>query len=217
MMDLEKAARNARAVAESRFELGIEGRPTAISEFLVEYQSFHAVDNVEGNNESATIERLERKLVEWCSDLGGRTIVWRQLPTFREIIDRSERSVSVTIHLRARAHCLGDVPAGYIQGVVRKSQWRPIEIAPKNGTPVLAYGPGLDDDEATTFKRDHAMPRHMAVVFWSEHQVDDYEDAGNGWLNPTGGKTVMGGWASGLSRFNPTHWMPLPEPPHDIP
>ena len=186
MMDLEKAARNARAVAEARFELGIEGRPTAISEFLVEYKSFHAFDNVEGNNESATIERLERKLDQWCSDLGGRTIVWRQLPTFREIIDRSERGVSVTIHLRARAHCLGDVPAGYNHGAVRKCQWQPIETAPRDGTWFL----GCNSNSS---------------MAWSPYEfcawTKDYSGREYYCEEDTSEETEA------------THWMPLPKPP----
>jgi hypothetical protein len=74
--------------------------------------------------------------------------------------------------------------------------WQPIGTAPKDGTWVLVYGGGTDDEEVT---------RAIAVA-----QYTDY-------LN--GGKTEWHwqfAWYDGgyYGQFEePTHWMPLPEAP----
>ena len=68
--------------------------------------------------------------------------------------------------------------------------WKPIETAPKTGESILAYFPleGLSS----------RFPRRC-IVYWSDSQRD--------WI-------FSGRAASGYSEgYNPTHWMPLPEPP----
>lgn len=76
-------------------------------------------------------------------------------------------------------------------------EWQPIETAPKDGTWVLVYGDGADDE---------AEQRKIAVA-----QFTNY-------LN---GRTTdwhwQFAWYDGgyYGVFdNPTHWMPLPEAPN---
>ena len=76
------------------------------------------------------------------------------------------------------------------------SEWRSIESAPKNGTLVLVCDPHLD------------YPVTVGAYF-----KGDRDDAT--------GRFQRGDWAGWLSMdgdhlasiSNPTHWMPLPEPP----
>jgi hypothetical protein len=60
--------------------------------------------------------------------------------------------------------------------------WQPIETAPKDGTPILAWP-------------CEGMPY---VVRW-EHRVSGYK-----WIEAGG---------EGYEQYEPTNWMPLPEPP----
>ena len=69
------------------------------------------------------------------------------------------------------------------------SGWQPIETAPKDGTAILVYFPKDFFDR----KRNH-----QTVVYWA---IKDP------WVT---GWEVYGG--SFLS-IEPTHWMPLPDPP----
>jgi hypothetical protein len=71
-------------------------------------------------------------------------------------------------------------------------EWRPIETAPKDESHILGW-----------FHDDSPMRAHLgeyqsgvSICYWTAH---------NG-----------GGWVS--NRFGePTHWMPLPDPPEDTP
>jgi len=65
-----------------------------------------------------------------------------------------------------------------------ESPWRPIETAPKDGTPIW-----LSDGEA----------RFPLVGWWEE--TDEEDSVPTGW------------WHDAQRFFTPTHWMPLPEPP----
>jgi hypothetical protein len=73
--------------------------------------------------------------------------------------------------------------------------WQPIETAPRNGTIFLGYFANNDDD--TIF---------LSEIMWVGK---DEVVIGNG--EPVGPSK----WFSLLSQsvVNPTHWMPLPEPP----
>lgn len=78
----------------------------------------------------------------------------------------------------------------------------PIETAPKDGTPILVFDPDGTSFARTVFKDfdeqyDWPVTAPMwAVVMW---------EAGR-WI----------GYYSGISPVTaPTHWMPLPPPPHD--
>ena len=68
------------------------------------------------------------------------------------------------------------------------SDWRPIETAPKDGTEVRLLCPGGED-------RGH---------------YDDY----NGRF--PGEWSIPGEWSTRHGHGEPTHWMPLPEPPEAV-
>ena len=70
------------------------------------------------------------------------------------------------------------------------SEWQQIETAPKDGKSVLVYDYFLQ----------HKDGRHVVVARFTEEK---------GWHVSA---TVVGGLYVGLT--NPTHWMPLPEPPN---
>ncbi len=63
------------------------------------------------------------------------------------------------------------------------SEWQPIETAPRDGGPILAWGPCWIDVEIISWAIGHDV--------WQEGPGGDYVDAG----------------------WEPTHWMPLPTPP----
>lgn len=69
--------------------------------------------------------------------------------------------------------------------------WNPIETAPKDGTRILAVEDG-----------------NVLAVIWGNRRVD-YNDIfcslPDGW--------VIWNGDIGPVAINPTHWMPLPEPP----
>ena len=69
------------------------------------------------------------------------------------------------------------------------NEWQPIETAPKDGTWVLVCGNGWDVMMAS-YSYDGRIGRGY---FWGPTEWDDYE----------------------LAEQQPTHWMPLPEPPEN--
>lgn len=71
--------------------------------------------------------------------------------------------------------------------------WRPISTAPKDGTWVLLTG-GRDGGYDN-------IVGPCVVAFWDTSQLDD------GWAYCY----WDGGWGSAYE--NPSHWMPIPEPP----
>jgi hypothetical protein len=73
------------------------------------------------------------------------------------------------------------------------SEWQPIETAPKDGTLVVLVGKIVDG---------WAQPTRACVGSWSFEQRPPYFVAGWAFVAP--------GY---IAEFNPTHWMPLPEPP----
>lgn len=72
------------------------------------------------------------------------------------------------------------------------SEWQPIETAPKDGTAVWAIEDGAP--------HGLTMP-HYVVVFWA----------------PSARYSARGFWqcADRALVAQPTHWMPLPDPPKD--
>lgn len=74
-----------------------------------------------------------------------------------------------------------------------KTEWQPIETAPKDGTDIDVIG------------KDHnGQWKRWCDAYWFR----DYEDHGE-WRGP---------WSDGFEspipgRFKPTHWMPVPEVP----
>jgi hypothetical protein len=80
-----------------------------------------------------------------------------------------------------------------------KSEWQPIDTAPKDGTKILAYHKCdylYSTGERKTFEC-------IEIVRWGEvMQWDNPEDEYD--------------WMTGSNfdeQINPTHWMPLPKPP----
>lgn len=79
------------------------------------------------------------------------------------------------------------------------SQWQPIETAPKDGTPIMVAG-GHDDH--LRYARDEKESRFMkapARVAW----------LANDWI-----LSICEAGCVTTTYENPTHWMPLPAPPH---
>lgn len=80
-------------------------------------------------------------------------------------------------------------------GVQMYGKWQPIEIAPKDGTPILALlGP------------------FMYIVFWSDHPDLKHDHP---WWEQGHAEWENGKWIGYHEHFyaaSPTHWMPLPEP-----
>ena len=76
--------------------------------------------------------------------------------------------------------------------------WQPIETAPKDGTWILVYGEGTDDEADT---------RKVSVAQYTNYLNGTIYD--EFWWQFA--------WYDGgyYGRFeNPTHWMPLPTPPN---
>jgi hypothetical protein len=76
-------------------------------------------------------------------------------------------------------------------------EWKPIETAPKDGTWILVYGEGTEDE---------GEKRSVAVAQYTNYLNCETTD----WH-------WQFAWYDGgyYGKFeNPTHWMPLPEPPN---
>lgn len=97
----------------------------------------------------------------------------------------------------ARAEKIREMEAMLSQ-LKETSCWRPIESAPRDGTPVLLCG-GRDDCAGYIgAEENHRLIQAPARAVWD----------GVCWVMGFG----ENGWAI-LAYENPTHWMPLPEPP----
>lgn len=78
------------------------------------------------------------------------------------------------------------------------SDWRPIETAPKDGTPVLGYCQPryVESGKPMSFS-------YQAIIWWRGERYGDSQ------------------WKWRLhhsdSAVEPTHWQPLPAPPEDRP
>lgn len=74
------------------------------------------------------------------------------------------------------------------------SRWQPIETAPRDGTSVLLF---LDQSYSS-------VTRHLIYIGWAEG-IDEF------------GSIRWEAEADVECGLNPTHWMPLPEPPETRP
>ncbi len=74
-----------------------------------------------------------------------------------------------------------------------KMEWQPIETAPKDGTYILA------------FENFEVAGPLMCVMGWTDTgEHIEHDSITEGWTKEGSGY---------LGECNPTHWMPLPEPP----
>lgn len=100
---------------------------------------------------------------------------------------RDEATALILERFKGKAIYQLDTLVDLVVYLATANQWRPIETAPKDGTPVLLWWPDWT-----------SWP---AAGFW-------YEDAcegGNNWK--------LAGQRSPAYVKPPTHWMPLVEPP----
>lgn len=87
------------------------------------------------------------------------------------------------------------------------SEWQPIETAPRDGSRLLLSGRGSYDPFWDT---KSPMPFIVATGQWWEYSFEDFEEVGDGSYRKIEKK--RGQWRANASFFQPTHWMPLPEP-----
>lgn len=77
------------------------------------------------------------------------------------------------------------------------AEWQPIDTAPRDGTPILLAG-GEDDNTKYATELEAAKMRSPCRGWWHH----------DGWII-----TLAEACCISVGRDNPTHWMPLPEPP----
>jgi hypothetical protein len=79
------------------------------------------------------------------------------------------------------------------------SEWQPIETAPKDGTRVIVYPILVPSLFRRTGRSDasYMRPLEPAIAYWYGPESNGY------WV----------GVHHRDAKTNPTHWMPLPEPP----
>ena len=73
------------------------------------------------------------------------------------------------------------------------TEWRPIETAPKDGTFILLAGPSGYITTPIRVSVGRYDPERRPYSPWQTHSDDDFTDDGE----------------------EPTHWMPLPNPPEE--
>lgn len=80
--------------------------------------------------------------------------------------------------------------------------WQPIETAPKDGTVVLLY-----------WRAEHGPD---TVDYFASGEYTRFGDGSGGWCGESFHASVDGYWTRLLAE-RPTHWMPLPPPPDEVP
>jgi hypothetical protein len=83
-----------------------------------------------------------------------------------------------------------------------KSEWQPIETAPKDGTAVLLWGGQYEDDLNG--------PRDNEIISYAHFVPDDFDEGDPGRWEELGG-CYYSSWI-----HNPTHWHPVPPPPPEV-
>lgn len=130
----------------------------------------------------------------WCEQFRGRGGYATARACFATVLEAMEKDTSRNVDLYKA------LEPTIIQVHDPAPSWRPIESAPRDGTPILAWAP---------------MATEPAIARWFKWDAGD-----EGWLT----ELVDGGpwkddqhfaeyWAE--TSYEPTHWMPLPSPPED--
>ncbi|NBW20558.1 MAG: DUF551 domain-containing protein, partial [Caulobacteraceae bacterium] len=88
---------------------------------------------------------------------------------------------------------------------VERTQWQPIETAPRDGTRILIYSRSNNYGSSGKPTFDD-----FSVAHWGEI-TSKY----SGWCGIVKGYTVSCREGLPYEHENPTHWMPLPEPPKE--
>ena len=94
--------------------------------------------------------------------------------------------------------------------VIVRSEWLPIETAPKDGTRILGFGRGTEKCAWPAYEQ---MPFMQCVIWWTWHDTVRLVDAGDGLFRKAPERVLEMWQPIGPHFFRPTHWMPLPSPP----
>lgn len=117
---------------------------------------------------------------------------------------RRERIARLIVGVRPEeaadvAETIDAIYADAIASLRKEREWQPIESAPKDGTPIIAFP-------------DKQIGGVLGGVGWT---VARYREGWvSGGFSGTPNKQVSGWWEGGLFMGpQPTHWQPLPEGP----
>lgn len=146
------------------------------------------------------------------------------------LIAKALREKAAEIDQRPNVHdadlmWFADEYADAVLAMLKSVEWQPIETAPLDGTRVLIFVPG-----EMTFESDgEEYPNTCAGVHAAYYSLEGNRQIGRRAINPltkkwetpyANGVWTMGEdpWSDDSYTFHyldaqPTHWMPLPEPP----
>lgn len=116
----------------------------------------------------------------------------------KNAIEQDEKMVVRAIVVPSLCRAL-DALAARVEELEAAQAWRPIETAPKDGTPILAWQEGWGARET----------RSLTYMPGSPGYADGRKDRWWAWVEPVGNKA---------HRWRPTRWLPLlPPPPEEKP
>jgi hypothetical protein len=116
-----------------------------------------------------------------------------------EYADRDERFPLTVNEMRQLAYLANQQIQAARRTTPDREAWQPIETAPKDGTPILLSN-GTDVEQG-----------------WWMHEeggITEHRDMDGRYTGQTESDGFIGWWdVSGCMQPEPTHWMPLPDPP----